>query len=50
MIELADRVVLLQDVELKELPPGSYRIVLRVVDEISGQSLIEPADFKIVSG
>ena len=27
--------------------PGTYRIMLQVQDQVSGQSLVEPASFKI---
>jgi GWxTD domain-containing protein len=47
MIQLDDRVVLIQEVELKDLRPGSYRIMLQVQDQVSGQSLVEPASFEI---
>ncbi len=47
MIQLDDRVVLIQEVELKDLRPGLYRIMLQVQDQVSGQSLVEPASFEI---
>ncbi len=47
MIQLDDRVVLIQEMELKDLVPGTYRIMLQVQDQVSGQSLVEPASFRI---
>jgi len=45
---LKDRIVILNTLNLKGLPGGSYQILLQLHDQVSGQSLVRRAPFKIV--
>jgi GWxTD domain-containing protein len=49
MLQLRDRVVILNTLDLKGLPGGSYQILLQLHDQVSGQNLTRRAPFKIVA-
>jgi len=49
LLQLNDRVVILNTVDLKGLPSGSYQILLQLHDQVSGQSVARRAPFKISS-
>jgi GWxTD domain-containing protein len=49
LIELADRVALLDTIALKALPPGAYQLLLQVHDRVSGQRLVKRVPFKVVT-
>ena len=49
LIELADRVAVLDTIALKTLPPGAYQLLLQVHDRVSGQRLVKRVPFKVVA-
>jgi len=48
ILQLKDRIVILNSLGLKGLPGGSYQILLQLHDQVSGQSVVRRAPFKIV--
>jgi len=49
LIELADRVAVLDTIALKALPPGAYQLLLQIHDRVSGQRLVKRVPFKVVA-
>ena len=49
VIELVDRVAVLDTIALKALPPGAYQLLLQVHDRVSGQRLVKRVPFKVVA-
>ena len=49
LIELADRVAVLDTIALKTLPPGPTRLLLQVHDRVSGQRLVKRVPFEVVA-
>jgi hypothetical protein len=48
LLELADRVALIDTIALKGLDTGAYQLLLQMQDRVSGQRLIKRVPFKII--